>query len=165
MIHIIIGCGKTKRREYDLAMIDFDGSEARHGGPGFVWVPRSHPMVELYTGNLFKARLRFAQALGGPHWIISAFHGCRRPDYRSAWYERTLSRDNRRWFAATVRDTLLQHTKPRDTIIVLASGPYCADWADELHDAGRRVELPLSGMGLGQQLAYLKKACSLRQAC
>lgn len=152
MLHVIVGCGKTKRREWELA---FDS------GGHFRWIPKSHPLIELYTGNLFRARLAFAQAIGGPHWIISAFHGCRRPTYRSGWYERTIDRTNRRWFAATVRDTLLEHTARGDHLLVLASAPYCWSWTDELRDAGRQVELPLAGMGLGQQLGYLKQATRL----
>jgi hypothetical protein len=93
----------------------------------------SYPLVKLYTGPLFNDRLRVARMFGGPHWIVSAFHGCR---------------------------TLIEDTEPGDRLIVLASAPYVNGWRHDLECAGRVVDTPLKGLGIGAQ----RKRCrELRQ--
>lgn len=137
--HVLLGCGKNKSIE-------------RGGG----WVP----IVDLYNGNHYRARLEYARALGGPHWILSAFHGLRRPDFEASWYDRTATEVNacgewrRAWNGATASG-VIQGSKPGDTIIVLAGAEYVKHWRGRVEEAGRLVKTPLAGMGIGQQLAWL----------
>jgi hypothetical protein len=124
----------------------------------------SYPLVKLYTGPLFNDRLRVARMFGGPHWIVSAFHGIRRPDYRSGWYERQLPTRKLDpmllWYNAIVCRTLIEDTEPGDRLIVLASAPYVNGWRHDLECAGRVVDTPLKGLGIGAQ----RKRCrELRQ--
>lgn len=141
---VILGCGKTKSLPPD-------------------WIARgmsSVRLVDLYTGNHYRARLAYARQLGGPHWILSAFHGLRRPTWASGWYDRTAADVNackewRRAWNSAVALSVLEDTKAGDTVVVLAGSEYWKHWRSRVEDAGRVVETPLEGMGIGQQLAWL----------
>jgi hypothetical protein len=136
---VVLGCGKEKRALAEL---------------------ETCPIVDLYTGPLYQARLAFARRLGGPHWIVSAFHGAKRPDFQAITYDRELAKQDRRvrdWFADFVRNELLADTQPGDRIIALASKPYVIGWARRLENEGRIVELPLEGLQMGEQRAFLAR--------
>lgn len=134
--HVLLGCGKSKRPR-----------------------PWKGPIVDLYTGNLYRARLAVARLYGGPHWILSAFHGLRRPEYEAFAYDRTLDdRDIWRWYSGLVGSVMLYETNPGDRIVVLASRPYWSGWDSELRLEGRLVETPLEGLAMGEQLRWLKAA-------
>lgn len=116
------------------------------------------PLVDLYTGTYYAARLAVARRLGGPHWILSAFHGPRRPSYPAHPYERTLDRDETwRWYSAAVRRTLLADTREGDTVLVLAGRRYWSGWRRDLEREGREVLTPLDGIGIGDQMRLLKR--------
>lgn len=140
-VYTVLGCGKSKAIERGDAPI---------------------PIVELYTGNHYRARLRYARQLGGPTWILSALYGLRAPDSFASWYDLTAADVNkdpghrRDWNEATAAE-LLRQTEPGDVIVVLAGSEYVKHWRDELVAAGRVVELPLAHMGIGEQLAWLKR--------
>lgn len=134
------------------------GAEKQHPPSGTV------PLVELYTGPLFRARLRYAQALGGPHFILSGYYGLRRPDYPAHWYEHSLTKqpkkDREAWSSGVVSD--VQRWIERDRpIVVLASGPYLS-WIASLRvsdDSWKRtpyqITVPCEHMGIGQQRQWL----------
>ena len=172
---VVLGCGKQKRVEVvehklvlghctcglrPVSECDLHRPEAERSYR-VVRTNRSFPLVELYTGRLYRLRLDYARRLGGPHLIVSAFYGARRPDYEGVPYERPLARLPRRdpvrqWYDAVVRSTVLSRTRPGDRVVVLASRPYVEGWATEVRTAGRLVETPLAGMGMGQQLSWLR---------
>lgn len=172
---VVLGCGKQKRVEVverDLVLghctcgrrpvseCDLHRPESERSYR-VIRMNRSFPLVELYTGRLYRLRLDYARRLGGPHVIVSAFYGARRPDYEGVPYDRSLADipradPVRRWYDAVVRSTVLAHTEPRDRVVALASRPYVEGWADEVRRAGRLIETPLAGMGMGQQLRWLR---------
>lgn len=175
MTLVVLGCGKQKRVEFEERKLwlgrcscDIEPATAcdlhrpeheRHYR--VVRVARSFPLVDLYIGPLYTLRLAYARRLGGPHLIVSAFYGARSPQYLGVPYDRSLagrrSRDPiRLWYDAVVRSTVLTHTRPGDRVVVLASRPYVEGWATEVRRDGRSVELPLEGMGMGQQLRWLR---------
>src|SRR5690606_12763713 len=105
---------------------------------------------------------KYAEKLGGPHFILSAFHGCRKPDYEACAYERQLAKCDpaeKRMFAGAVRSSLRTSTKPGDRIIVLAGKDYWRGWIGDLREEGRQVEVPLAGMGIGEQKRWLAMQC------
>lgn len=161
---VVLGCGKEKRRDRELVKLPLGPDASRPIGFRDVEIGVSYPLVKLYTGPIFRDRLRVARMFGGPHWIVSAFHGCRRPDYVSGWYDRELPKRKMDpmllWYNAIVSRTLMEDTEPGDRLLVLASDPYVRGWRPELEGAGRIVETPLKGLGMGAQ----RKRCrELRQ--
>lgn len=132
---VLLGCGKSKRAK-----------------------PWRGPIVDLYTGNLFQARLAVARKMGGPDWVLSAFFGTCRPDFEAFSYDRTLGdRDVQRWYSGAVETAMRCYTAPGDRIVVLASKPYWQGWACRLRTAGRVVATPLEGLSIGHQLQWLKE--------
>lgn len=132
--HVLLGCGKTKQAG-------------------------DHPLVDLYTGNLYRARLAYARQLGGPHWLLSAVYGIQRPTFVGRAYERDLvsaSPQVRQRFASLVTLALLADTAAWDRLVVLASAPYVEGWAKALRADRREVVTPLAGLQMGEQLGFLR---------
>lgn len=172
---VVLGCGKKKRVEVveHKLWLGHCTCETRPASECDLHRPeterefrilrmqRSLPLVDLYIGGLYQARLAYARRIGGPHLIVSALHGARRPEYPSVPYERSLTDiprcdPARRWYDSIVRTTVLAHTRRGDRVVVLASRPYVEGWADDVRGAGRVVDTPLAGMGMGQQLRWLR---------
>lgn len=172
---VVLGCGKKKRVEvvehklwlghctcetHSPSECDLHRPQAERSYR-IIRMQRSFPLVDLYIGGLYNARLAYARRLGGPHLIVSALYGARRPEYPAVPYERSLvdiprCDPVRRWYDAVVRTSVLTHTQRGDRVVVLASRPYVEGWADDVRGAGRLVETPLAGMGMGQQLRWLR---------
>lgn len=175
MTLVVLGCGKRKRVELveqkvwlgrctcDLrpaSECDLHRPEAERSFR-VVEMKRSFPIVELYTGPLYQLRLAYARRLGGPHLILSAVYGAQPPEFEAVPYERSLADTPRgdpmrRWYDDVVRTSILRTTSPGDRVVALASRPYVEGWATALRRAGRVVETPLAGMGMGQQLRWLR---------
>lgn len=172
---VVLGCGKQKRVEVEEHKLWLGRCSCEHGPESecdlhrpqeersfrIVRLGRAFPLIDLYTGPLYSLRLAYARRLGGPHLIVSAFYGARSPDYPGVPYERSLARLPRRdptrlWYDDVVRTAVLSHTRSGDRVIALASRPYVEGWAHEVHSADRTVETPLAGMGMGQQLRWLR---------
>jgi len=155
---VVVGCGKTKRRLVDRVVYASTGMLA-------CWT--SYRLDDLYVGNLFRARLSYARQLGGDLRIVSAFHGWRCADFESDPYDRcltTMSAEARNIWNANVLWCADQDTAPGDRVVVLASGPYADGWCARLAARGRTVERPLAGMGIGEQLGWLKRAIAQAEA-
>lgn len=113
-------------------------------------LPHAAPAQELYQSDLFRKARAYAERAG--RWLIlSAEHGVVAPDDVLAPYDRTLdgmSRAERLQWAERVRRRL----SPAEHYVVLAGEKYCG-WIDPSFS----VERPLLGLGIGQQLSWLKK--------
>lgn len=146
---VIIGCGKAKR---ELA-------------PG-----QRVPIVELYTGSLFRARLTYAQALGGPHYVLSARHGLVPVDCEVETYEDDLNkrtaRERRGWTelatvqirsAATPKGQQEFEKRP---IVALVAGRY-AEWIGTLRREGHDVDVPAEGLPVGLAIRWLRNAAEV----
>jgi len=137
------------------------------------------PARELYTGPLFQAARRHAEARGY-HWrILSAKHGLLRPDAVVLPYDQRLEKGREgakadTWGRTLVKPSLcwLARTEQIDRVIWFAG----ADYRDALHgwrrchdietrrawipcSCGARVvhEYPLAGLAIGQQLGWFKR--------
>lgn len=130
---VIIGCGASKRSS-------------------------SAPARDLYTGNLYRARLDYADALGGPSFVLSGLHGLIPADRVIEPYEYDLRRA-RRVERLAWRDraagSICRCIDRRAPIVVLASGPYLEPL--ELC-GGRTFIVPARGLALGESLAWFKRA-------
>jgi hypothetical protein len=119
----------------------------------------------LYTGNLFKAALKYARFTNDHVFILSALHEIVRLDQvvgpydrtmpiamseREAWAGRVMSR-LQSWVTSTAR------SKHDVIVTILAGANYCDTLAGYLtHRAGYTVFTPLKGMGIGERLKWFK---------
>jgi len=112
-----------------------------------------HPAGEIYQSDLFLKSKAWAMANGDEWAILSAKHGVLLPGTVITDYNVTLNEmpaAERHEWAAIVRGHLYQWRHER--IILLAGNRYC-EWTE-----GFLTERPMEGLGIGQQLAWLKNA-------
>jgi hypothetical protein len=114
-----------------------------------VKLPHAAPARELYCSTWFK----FARVVAErrPWAILSARHGFVMPDTILEPYEETLARKTaaeRRAWAARVLPTI----PAAERTVLIAGELYAEHLAGPLH-----AERPLAGLGIGQQLAELKR--------
>lgn len=144
---LIIGCGKTKRNT-------------------------AAPAKDLYTGQLFRAARRYAEARNTPWLIASAKHGLVDPDVVLEPYDQRLggsANEYRRWgllCQAGLAGFLVQHP---DWMVLTPSGYRFlaedvrfelllgAEYAKPLREftaiRDRDIE-PLAGLSIGQRLQW-----------
>ena len=150
---MLIGCSKTKKPYvYDR----------RRGG-------RISP-TEMYGGDLFKKRVRYAERNGIEWFVLSAEYGLWGPSDERKPYDETLGgktpADFAMWHATVARQLLHQLWEPWErgeldrplvpselTIEIHAGKDYARPLADILLACGVNVVLPCEGLGIGQQLA------------
>ena len=138
---VVIGCGKRKQA-----------------------VPK--PAGDLYTGSLFRACKRYAEAQGARWAILSAEHGLVLPERELAPYDRKLGlrgAELQDWS----REAAYQYVQAFGTepCECLAGHPYAWPFRNALwwnHDV--RCTEPLQGLELGQRLSWLKARYELKQA-
>lgn len=112
---------------------------------------------DLYVSPWFEKARRYVDAHAGPWFILSAKHGLVDPDQRVAPYEETLSQKSaaeRRAWAALVITALRPRLAGVNRVVLLAGRAYREHLEDEIAAAGLPVEIPLDGLGIGEQLAW-----------
>lgn len=151
---MLIGCSKTKNN------VHYD---ARTGG---TVVPQ-----QLYAGQLFTKRVEYAEANGLRWYVLSAKYGCWAPTIALKPYDQTFTDMNSAEIAAWhvgVAMRLVEelwepfHVKESEkplkpsefTVEIHAGADYCHPLAEILSTIGINVELPLKGLGIGEQLAW-----------
>lgn len=115
------------------------------------------PARDLYVSPWFKK----ARAIAETHdawFILSAAHGVTHPDTTLAPYDTSLttaSAGYRRAWAARVNHELNAILRRGDHVTLLAGARYRADLEQRLRRRGVRVTVPMRGLGIGQQLAFM----------
>lgn len=112
--------------------------------------------VLLYTGPLYRARLAYAEALGGVDLILSGLHGVVQPPTALAPYDYDLtkaSRDERREWAARVERILRNVIPPDRAVVALVAGPYL----EPLRWLGERLTVPAKGLPIGAARRELQR--------
>jgi hypothetical protein len=155
---MLIGCSKTKKAcEYD----------SRVGGRV---VPE-----QLYGSQLFSKRVEYANAKNLRWYVLSARYGVWRPTIGMKPYDQTFAdmtpADIAAWHSSCALWLLeelwepfhqkesAEPLKPSElTIEVHAGADYCHPLAEILKSVGIVVELPLAGLGIGEQLAWYCQA-------
>lgn len=116
------------------------------------------PARELYQSPWFRKARRYVEAQGCPWFILSAGHFLLDPDTVVAPYERTLltmSGLQRMVWADKVLAQISEHVAPGDRVVILAGERYREHIEPRLQVAGIEVDVPMRGLGIGQQLAWL----------
>jgi cytoplasmic iron level regulating protein YaaA (DUF328/UPF0246 family) len=96
------------------------------------------------------------------HWyILSAKYGIVAPDTVIQPYNKTLAKgmskaERENWADAVYRD-LLNVTTSNDKIVFLAGKKYREHLTPRLQAQGYLVETPMAGLGIGEQLGWLKR--------
>lgn len=116
------------------------------------------PAQNIYLSPLFRLNLRYAQSFSpNAIYILSAKHGMLRLDEMIEPYDLTLndmkSGERKEW-ARKVLDQLRSVSEfKNDHFIILAGQKYRQYLTSELS----HVEVPMEGLGIGQQLQFLKR--------
>lgn len=116
------------------------------------------PARELYTSQLFKLSLAYAEAHCRTVFVISAEHGLVQLDRVIAPYDTTLAdlSPARRslWGQGVVAAVMLQLYADDSRLMILAGEAYVAPIDDALRGTAEIVE-PLQGMQIGERLSFL----------
>jgi hypothetical protein len=119
---------------------------------------RPAPARLLYQSDWFVKARAFVEARGSRWLILSALHGVVAPEEVIAPYERTLNTmpaPERRQWAAMVQAQLAPLLAGRHRIVFLAGQRYREYLAPALARDGFQVEVPMEGLRIGEQLAWL----------
>ena len=113
---------------------------------------------EFYTSSWFLKARADVESTGMPWFVRSAEHGLLSPGQRVSPYEKTLHRmalvDRRLWAQRVLRQ--LDAAGVVDgRVVFLAGQRYRAFLAPRLVAQGLEVEVPMEGLGIGQQLRWL----------
>ena len=116
------------------------------------------PARDLYLSHFFKKARRFVEARNGRWLILSAKHGLLAPDEVVAPYEQTLIRmgagDRRAWSEHVLKQ-IDKRIPEAERVIFLAGQRYREHLIGPLADRGVRVEVPMEGLKIGEQLSWL----------
>jgi len=119
---------------------------------------REAPAADLYQSDWFRKARAYVRMQGEPWYILSAKHGLVAPDDLVAPYEQTLNtmgaKERRAW-AKPVMRSVLQLAPAK--VIILAGRKYRDDLIAPLRGEGIEVVVPMEGLGIGEQLQWLKQ--------
>ncbi|WP_148707795.1 DUF6884 domain-containing protein [Komagataeibacter melaceti] len=124
----------------------------------------SGPMraADLYQSPWFRKARAYVEAQGAPWYVLSALHGLVVPDDVIAPYEQTLmtmlAADRRAWGERVVSQLVERGHSQSSPIILLAGARYRQPLASRL---GPRAIVPMAGLGIGKQLAWLSDPARL----
>lgn len=96
-------------------------------------------------------------------YILSAKYGLVAPDEVIEPYCQTLNdmpAAERRAWAVRVWDELKEKLKPGDNVGILAGEKYRENLIKPIQDMDCNVEIPMQGLGFGQQKGWLKQRLS-----
>lgn len=120
---------------------------------------KAMPSKDLYQSDWFKKARIWAETNGDRWYILSALHGLVHPDTIIEPYEKTLntmtSQDRAKWASDTYNQIV--RNIPVSKLVFLAGSKYRKGVADLLPINGYGVEIPMKGLGIGQQLAWLNQ--------
>lgn len=130
-------------------------------------LPTRAPARDLYTGQLFRLSLAYAETRAEHVFVVSAMHGALRLDEAVDPYDLTM-RDiprNRRalWAAQTLGIVLLETGMPSSLELLVGeayAAPLRAILADLPARTGQRFpepSYPLRGLGIGERKRWLRE--------
>lgn len=132
--YAIIGCGKLKR-------------EVRC------------PARELYCGNLFEAARDYVESRKLPYWILSGEHQLVSPYKELAPYDlhiNDLTKEEKLIWGALCNVDLVNKVPRNGNCLFLAGEAYWKEIEVYLKGYAATIDRPLAGLGIGQQLSWLR---------
>jgi len=117
---------------------------------------KAAPACDLYQGQAFKAARKLAEKSRAEYWILSAKHGLIHPDTVTEPYNDYLgamTKAQRTQWGAMVCEQIKAAGLTSRAAVILAGKHYAAP-ISHLFPA---LNLPLAGLGIGQQLRKLKQ--------
>lgn len=122
--------------------------------------PERSPAAELYLSPWFNKARAYVEKQGGRWYILSAEHGLIRPDRSLDPYDTTLNNmrvAERRAWATRVAKQIRQDIPKGCHVVILAGQRYREHLLGTLEEVAERVSVPMEGLGIGQQLAWLDR--------
>lgn len=114
----------------------------------------------LYDSVWFRKASEYAKRKVESWFILSAKHGVLNPEDEIAPYTQTLKemkKDYKLKWAERVKNQLDKIISQGDTVIILAGNEYRKLLLDFFNEKGCKVEIPLKGLRIGEQLNWLKQ--------
>lgn len=118
------------------------------------------PACDLYTSPLFRGLRSYAESHADRWFILSAMSGLVDPHEIKEPYERTLNTmrtGERDAWASTVQSKLAGLLSPSSEVLLLAGARYREGIEPYLTSSGIPFTVPLQGLRLGLQLAWLRQ--------
>jgi hypothetical protein len=120
---------------------------------------------DLYVSPLFQGLRGYAERNSDAWYILSAKYGLLRPEQSISPYELTLNampKVQRESWAERVRSQLSDVLPVEAEIVLLAGARYREAIEPFLRRRGYHVNVPMEGLTMGRQLAWLKRELSTR---
>lgn len=120
--------------------------------------PEPSSAADLYQSAWFLKARAYAERTADHWFILSAEYGLLSPSAVVAPYDRTLNdmaAGQRCEWADRVRRQMIDLMPPVDEIVVLAGVRYREFLMPELRSRASSVVVPMQGLGIGRQLAWL----------
>jgi hypothetical protein len=114
----------------------------------------------LYTSDWFKKARAYVETTLAPWFILSAKYGLVAPNRIIRPYDGTLlcmSTKQRRAWSSTVERRLKTVCRPYTRLVFLAGLRYRQYLVPALKAHGFRVDIPMKGLSIGKQKAWLKR--------
>lgn len=126
------------------------------------------PARDLYISQWFCKARRYAEQFADEWHILSAHYGLIAPDEEHAPYNVTLNAmkapERLAWAERVWPQIRAAAPEPqRDRIVFLAGKHYRHHLAERLLVLGYDVEVPMEGLGIGEQLAWMDRAAAAVQ--
>ncbi len=121
------------------------------------------PAKDLYTSDWFRKAREYVERTGQPWYILSAKHGLLNPETVISPYDKTLRTmpiDQRRAWAERVLMDVERSLVGAKSVVFLTSRRYREFLDPALRERGLTVHIPLKGLRIGEQLAWLKRQLS-----
>lgn len=115
---------------------------------------------DLYVSPWFQKARAYAEQFD-KWFILSAAHGVITPETIIQPYDITLNTTNKTYrqkWQKRVQFQLRSHVTRGDYVIILAGERYRDGLAEHLQRRGIRTSVPMLGLGIGRQLAWLTRA-------
>ena len=131
------------------------------------------PAKDLYQSPWFRLARQYAEKVGDAWYILSAKYGRVHPDWEIDPYDHTLNTmtvaDRKNWAEetyASISSAFFQRDFSPDQfeVVILAGERYREFLIPRFEDDGYKVSVPMEGLGIGQQLAWLKKEVNNRDS-
>jgi len=116
---------------------------------------------DIYISDLFSKAKEYVQQRNASWYILSAKHGVLDPETEIDPYDETLNNmskwSRKKWADEVIRVLFVMLLQPGDTVVMLAGNNYREFLLPAMEHMGVKVEIPMKGLKIGEQLSWLKR--------